>query len=151
MRPTLDLERAELPLALAPVELRADETWVARFLEALGVEGRAARELVEQGLAPPYALTGHSIFLAASHFDVRGGVWAREQGAGWLERFKGLRANASRKSHEELDNSSELDRGDPRELAQQIADLQRAYDLQLVGGCCGTDAEHIAVLARALN
>jgi homocysteine S-methyltransferase len=76
---------------------------------------------------------------------------AREQGAGWLERFKGLRANASRKSHEELDNSSELDRGDPRELAQQIADLQRAYDLQLVGGCCGTDAEHIAVLARALN
>jgi acyl dehydratase len=79
MRPTLDLERAELPLALAPVELRADETWVARFLEALGVEGRAARELVEQGLAPPYALTGHSIFLAASHFDVRGGVWAREQ------------------------------------------------------------------------
>jgi len=76
---------------------------------------------------------------------------AREEGAEWLTRFKGLRANASRLSHAELDEATELDRGCPDELARELADLQRAYELRLVGGCCGTDAEHIARLGEALS
>jgi homocysteine S-methyltransferase len=74
---------------------------------------------------------------------------AKAEGAGWLERFKGIRANSSKKSHAELDESTELDRGDPRELAGAVAEMQREFDLRVVGGCCGTDAEHVAEIARA--
>jgi len=74
---------------------------------------------------------------------------ARADDADWLRRFKGIRANSSRKSHAELDNSTELDRGNPDELGRAVADLQRAYDLSIVGGCCGTDAEHVAAIAAA--
>ena len=74
---------------------------------------------------------------------------AKAEGADWLRRFQGIRANASRKSHVELDESPELDRGDPHELGREIAELQRAHGLRVLGGCCGTDAEHIAAIAAA--
>ena len=69
----------------------------------------------------------------------------------WLNRFQGFRANSSKKSHEELDNSTELDRGNPHELAEEVAAMTRAHNLKLVGGCCGTDMEHIAEIARATS
>ncbi len=75
---------------------------------------------------------------------------ARDRGEAWLSRLSGFRANASRKSHEELDNSAELDRGHPEALASQMAHLQADFDLRLVGGCCGTDAEHIVRMAEAI-
>ncbi len=74
---------------------------------------------------------------------------ARDNDEAWLRRLKGFRANASRLSHEQLDNSTELDRGDPGELAAEVADLKRSFGLNVVGGCCGTDHEHIAAIARA--
>lgn len=74
---------------------------------------------------------------------------ARAAGEGWLARFGGLRANSSRKSHAELDESTELDRGNPQELGREVAELQREYGLRIVGGCCGTDAEHVAEIAAA--
>jgi homocysteine S-methyltransferase len=74
---------------------------------------------------------------------------ARSEGHGWLARFGGMRANASRKSHAELDESPSLDRGDPQELGRDLAGLQREYGLRVGGGCCGTDAEHLAAIARA--
>lgn len=74
---------------------------------------------------------------------------ARERGESWLSRFRGFRANASSKSHAELDASTELDRGSPTELAAEIAHLASEFDLALVGGCCGTDAEHISHIAEA--
>lgn len=74
---------------------------------------------------------------------------ARSAGESWLTRFRGFRANASRKSHEELDNSTELDRGDTDELATELAGMQEAYGLCVVGGCCGTDHEHMRAIAAA--
>jgi len=65
----------------------------------------------------------------------------------WLSRFRGFRANASAKSHAELDNSTDLDRGDVRALAEQISEMQADYDLRVVGGCCGTDHEHLTAIA----
>ncbi|MEW6269134.1 MAG: homocysteine S-methyltransferase family protein [Thermodesulfobacteriota bacterium] len=78
------------------------------------------------------------------------GALARAKAAGeaWLGRFKGIRANSSRKSHAELDDSPELDRGNPQELGREVAAMKREYGLRVVGGCCGTDAEHIAAIAR---
>ena len=72
---------------------------------------------------------------------------AREDGAPWLGRFKGLRANASNKSHEELDESTELDAGDSRDLADRMAALQERFGMSLLGGCCGTDSLHIGEIA----
>ena len=48
---------------------------------------------------------------------------ALEAGGRWLGRLRGIRANASRKSHAELDAAAELDDGDPYELASEYATL----------------------------
>lgn len=68
----------------------------------------------------------------------------------WLRRLRGLRANASRMSHAELDQATELDTGDPVELGRQYADLKRRLgQLCVMGGCCGTDHRHIEQIAVA--
>ena len=55
-------------------------------------------------------------------------------------------------SHAELDAAEELDRGDVAGLARHYADLQRTLpDLRVVGGCCGTDIEHVAAIADELT
>ena len=60
-----------------------------------------------------------------------------------------LRANASRSSHAELDEAEALDDGDPVELARQYGDLIRDHpQLQILGGCCGTDARHVEAIAH---
>ena len=65
----------------------------------------------------------------------------------WCSRIVGLRANASARSHEELDAATEFDEGDPVELARaQDALRPRLPGLALVGGCCGTDARHVAAM-----
>ncbi|MBT0587061.1 homocysteine S-methyltransferase family protein [Alteromonas oceanisediminis] len=68
-----------------------------------------------------------------------------------LARIQGIRANASCKSHEELDNSTELDRGNPKELAGDFNRLRASMpNLNVVGGCCGTDVEHIKLIVEQL-
>ena len=69
----------------------------------------------------------------------------------WVERIRGLRANASRLSHAELNESSELDVGDPVELGAQYAQLKdtRLPQLNVMGGCCGTDHRHVEEIAKA--
>jgi homocysteine S-methyltransferase len=70
--------------------------------------------------------------------------------AEWTSRIHGIRANASRLSHAQLDETTELDRGDIDELASLYGDLGRQLDLRVVGGCCGTDDEHVAAIANAI-
>jgi S-methylmethionine-dependent homocysteine/selenocysteine methylase len=68
----------------------------------------------------------------------------------WLERVRGIRANASRMSHEELDAAEELDEGNPDELAEQYRALRdRLPNATVLGGCCGTDDRHVAAIAAA--
>ena len=70
----------------------------------------------------------------------------------WVERVRGIRANASRMSHEELDASEELDEGDPDELAAQYRALrERLPNANVLGGCCGTDDRHVAAISRACS
>jgi homocysteine S-methyltransferase len=76
---------------------------------------------------------------------------ALEEAGPWRERIGGIRANASRKSHAELDEAETLDDGDPADLAERYRELrERLPGLTLVGGCCGTDRRHIAAIAAAL-
>ena len=56
-----------------------------------------------------------------------------------------------RLSHAELDEATELDRGDIDELGALYAALGSTIDLRVVGGCCGTDHEHVATIADALD
>lgn len=70
--------------------------------------------------------------------------------SGWSQRIGGLRANASRCSHAELDQMTELDDGNPAELANQYRDLKDSLpNLRVLGGCCGTDLRHIKAIAKA--
>jgi len=73
-----------------------------------------------------------------------------EEDAAWTRRIRGIRANASRLSHQELDALEVLDAGDPDEFGALYAALrQRFPDLSVLGGCCGTDHRHIDAVRRA--
>lgn len=73
-----------------------------------------------------------------------------DDGAKWTSRIRGVRANASRCSHSELDAMSELDTGDIGELATLYHDLrQRFPNINVLGGCCGTDLRHVTAIAEA--
>jgi homocysteine S-methyltransferase len=73
-----------------------------------------------------------------------------ERGGPWLERLGGIRANASRLSHAELDEMDDLDDGDPGELAAEYRALEPQLPaLRVLGGCCGTDKRHIAAICSA--
>jgi homocysteine S-methyltransferase len=73
-----------------------------------------------------------------------------EPGSAWTGRIRGIRANASRLSHAELDEAVELDEGNPHELALEYTELrERLPTLTVLGGCCGTDHRHIDAISRA--
>ena len=73
-----------------------------------------------------------------------------EQGGAWVGRIAGLRANASALSHAELDEAEELDEGDPAELGAGYVALRKSLrNVNVIGGCCGTDRRHVAAVAEA--
>lgn len=70
---------------------------------------------------------------------------------GWARRVRGIRANASRRSHAELDEAPDLDAGDPHELGELYAALIRRLPwLNVFGACCGGDLRHVQSIARAI-
>ena len=105
---------------------------------------RAAIEQVEQ--ATGGAVAYYMVNCAhPTHFE-----GALAEAGPWRDRIRGVRANASRKSHAELDAATELDIGDPAELGRQYRDLRgRLPKLSVFGGCCGTDHRHIAAICDA--
>jgi homocysteine S-methyltransferase len=135
---------------------------IARAAEALGLpvvisftvetDGRLVTgETLQSAIERTDRETGHTpayymINCAhPSHFD---GILS--ESGGWTRRIRGLRANASAKSHAELDESTELDPGDPGDLARRYRGLrQRMTQLSVLGGCCGTDHRHIAAICEA--
>jgi S-methylmethionine-dependent homocysteine/selenocysteine methylase len=62
----------------------------------------------------------------------------------WMQRLRGVVTNASRCSHAKLDESEELDDGDPEELGELVGALCKKFPhFTVVGGCCGTDMRHL--------
>ncbi len=109
-----------------------------------GQELGAAIEEVDAatGAAPVYYMINCA---HPTHF--RGAIAAAN---GWAGRVRGVRANASEKSHAELETATELDAGDPWDLAARCAALREWLpNLTVFGGCCGTDHRHIGALADA--
>jgi S-methylmethionine-dependent homocysteine/selenocysteine methylase len=105
--------------------------------------GEAVEEVdADTGGAPAYYMINCA---HPSHFaDVL------DRGGSWVRRVGGLRANASRLSHAELDESETLDEGDPVQLGADYRALRsRLPAVRVVGGCCGTDHRHVAEVCRA--
>ena len=74
-----------------------------------------------------------------------------EDGGAWRSRIHGLRANASTKSHKELDEATSLDAGDPIDLAKRYREVKtRLGHLNVFGGCCGTDHRHVEAICQAV-
>ncbi len=71
------------------------------------------------------------------------------EGGAWRDRIRGVRANASTRSHAELDAMTELDPGDPADLAGHYFRLRKPLrNLNILGGCCGTDHRHVAAISK---
>ena len=80
-----------------------------------------------------------------THFE---GALASDES--WVQRISGIRANASSKSHAELDEAEELDDGNPVGLGRQYKALtDRLHHINVLGGCCGTDQRHIQEICKA--
>jgi S-methylmethionine-dependent homocysteine/selenocysteine methylase len=111
--------------------------------------GHSLRQAIEAvdaatGNAPAYYMINCA---HPSHFQD-----ALPAGEAWTKRVRGLRANASKRSHAELDAAPDLDSGDPVELGRDYADLTRRMGhLNVLGGCCGTDHRHVEQIARAVK
>lgn len=75
----------------------------------------------------------------------------RIEDKGWARRIQGIRCNASRKSHAELNDSIRLDPGNPIDFGLRHRELKmRAPWLNIFGGCCGCDLRHVTEIAQAL-
>lgn len=110
--------------------------------------GQSLREAIEE----VDAQTGGSIayFMVNCAHPTHFAHVLEEHGV-WRGRIHGVRANASEKSHAELDEADELDPGDPDALAGHYRDLQtRLPNLNVVGGCCGTSHLHVAKICAAV-
>jgi homocysteine S-methyltransferase len=109
--------------------------------------GQALGEAIEQVDAETLGSPAYYMVNCAhpSHFaDVVSG------GGAWRDRIAGLRANASAKSHAELDAAEELDAGDPIALGSDHAALRAHLPaVRVLGGCCGTDVRHVAAVGAA--
>jgi S-methylmethionine-dependent homocysteine/selenocysteine methylase len=67
-------------------------------------------------------------------------------------RIGGIRANASRLSHAELDVATTLDDGDPAEFGHFYGAFSRFLpNLRIVGGCCGSDHRHVDAACSHLH
>jgi len=74
------------------------------------------------------------------------------KGESWLNRIHGIRANASSKSHAELDDSVTLDSGSPIKLGKEYRKLHNLLpNLNVLGGCCGTDHTHLTEIYHACS
>lgn len=112
---------------------------------------RAAIEATdrEAGIAPAYYMINCA---HPTHFESVLADGGADGGlnAAWTQRIGGLRANASCLSHAELDVMTELDDGDPEDLAGRYVRLRTPLPkLKVLGGCCGTDHRHVAALSAA--
>lgn len=111
-----------------------------------GTTLRAAIEATEEatGGSPAYYMVNCA---HPTHFEQ-----ALAHGEAWVRRIHGVRANASAKSHAELDALTELDAGDVSDLGRRYRALTAAFpSMRVLGGCCGTDHRHIAAICEAVS
>jgi S-methylmethionine-dependent homocysteine/selenocysteine methylase len=106
--------------------------------------GQGLKEAIDEvdaatGNAPAYYMINCA---HPTHFEA-----TLDAEAAWVQRVRGLRANASKRSHAELNEAPDLDEGNPAELgAEYHAILRRHPQINVLGGCCGTDRRHVEAI-----
>jgi S-methylmethionine-dependent homocysteine/selenocysteine methylase len=111
--------------------------------------GHSLQEAIEAADAATDRYPAYYMINCAYPTHVLGGL---ETAAPWRQRVRGVRANASAKSHAELNEATILDEGDPAAFGALHAALERHFpDLCVVGGCCGTDHRHVEQACLALR
>ena len=129
---------AEIPVAVS-FTVETD----GRLPNGMSLEDAILAVDAATGSAPEYYMINCA---HPSHFD-----HVLQGEANWTDRIYGIRANASCKSHAELDEAVELDEGNPAEFGRSYAVLNRRLkNLRVVGGCCGTDHRHIGEVCRSV-
>lgn len=111
--------------------------------------GQTLRDAIEATDAETDAYPAYYMINCAhpTHF-----IQALASSGDWLTRICGLRANASSKSHAELNEATALDDGNPAELASQYRDARQYLpNLHVIGGCCGTDDRHVEETCKAFS
>ena len=85
-----------------------------------------------------------------THFEH---IFEEEEGKDYIKRIGGLKPNGSKKSHAELNNSSTLDIGDPKEFGRLLVELKHKAGPQLnwLSGCCGTTFDHMNETIKCLK
>ena len=63
-------------------------------------------------------------------------------------RLKGLQANGSPKSPEELESLDKMESENPKKWAEKMIDLYLNFGMRILGGCCGTTHHHITAIAK---
>lgn len=134
-------------IGIARAAIRADVPVVISF--TVETDGRLVTgQPLGEAIAETEAATGGAVAwygVNCAHPDHFRGVLEGD----WRGRIGMVRANASRKSHAELDESTELDAGDAAELAADYHALMEALPaLRVFGGCCGTDVSHVAAIGH---
>jgi S-methylmethionine-dependent homocysteine/selenocysteine methylase len=67
----------------------------------------------------------------------------------WLKRVRSIRPNAVRMEKVALCKLGHLEDGDPEELGQQMGDIRQKFpQMDILGGCCGTDERHLGEIAK---
>ena len=139
-----------------------EATGIVRAAAALGIPVAISFTVETTGLLP----TGQSLAEAVEQVDAATEAAAAyfmvncahpthfgnslEAPGPWRRRLRGIRANASALSHAELDDAAELDEGDPADLAARHVGLREQLPaVTVLGGCCGTDARHVAAIIAA--
>lgn len=110
--------------------------------------GESLQEAIEKTDLATHAYAEHFMINCAhpEHFD----HILQNEGA-WKTRIRGIRANASSKSHAELDAATTLDRGDECHLAEEYGKIKTMLpDFRIVGGCCGTDHHHLEEICNVI-
>ena len=111
--------------------------------------GQTLKEAIEAvdaatGAAPAYYMINCA---HPTHFEQ-----ALKANEAWIKRVRGVRANASTRSHAELDAAPDLDDGNPVELGQQYRALRQNFrQFNVLGGCCGTDHRHVEQICFACS
>lgn len=139
-----------------------EATGIARAAEAAGVPvvisftvetdgrlptGQTLREAIEQVDGATEGAPAYYMINCAHPQHFKDVLAADEL---WSERIRGVRANASTMSHAELNESAELDEGDPAAFGRDHRALLDALPhLRVFGGCCGTDHRHIEAICQA--
>jgi len=158
------LAETDVDMVTALTFTQSDEaTGVARAAKAAGVPIVISYTVETDGRLP----TGQPLDEAIKAVDDATGSYAAYfmvncahpdhffdvlSGDDWARRIRGLRCNASRLSHAELDECEVLDDGDPEELAAQYKVITETMPwLNVFGACCGSDLRHVTKIAAAVS